>query len=83
MPRKTIFASGESVDGPMGINLMNSGAMLRWVAVRGGYHDWAVYAGPVDCSIDEVKNNGDKVYDARTIRNLVPCNQEAFKLYRQ
>ncbi len=40
----SIFARGLTKDNAAGINLTNSGKTLRWVAVRGGIHDWAIYA---------------------------------------
>lgn len=38
-----IFAKGEILDGPTGCNVANTGKMMRWVAVRGDIHDWAIY----------------------------------------
>ena len=38
-----IFDSGTVSDNSIGINISDSGELLRWVAVRGGIHDWAIY----------------------------------------
>lgn len=81
MPPNTIFAQGEAIDGPLGINIMGSGKMLRWVAVRGGIWDWAIYAGWT-MPYEQVAKTGDKVHDMATIRRLVPCDKEAQEMYR-
>jgi len=57
MPPHTIFAQGELVDSPEDCNLANTGKTTRWVAVRGGIHDWAIYAqNPhyIDCDDLEI-----------------------------
>lgn len=82
MPPKTIFAQGEAVDGPSGINMTGSGQMLRWVAVRGGIWDWSIYAGWNTTSYEEIARTGDKVHDAATIKRLVSCDKEAMEMYR-
>lgn len=82
MESGAIFLSGMSVDGPEGINMDRSGKMLHWVAVRGGIHDWAIYCGLEDWSKELVASNGNKVTDEQTIKRLVPCDNEAFKMYR-
>ena len=82
MQPATIFAKGESADSPEGINMTNSGKTLRWVAVRGGIHDWAIYCHWADKDFDWIRRRGDKVYSASAIRKLCPCNDEAFRRYR-
>jgi hypothetical protein len=82
MPAKTIFAQGEAIDGPLGINMTGSGKMLRWVAVRGGIWDWAIYVGRNTSSYEEIARTGDKVHDIATIKRLVPCDKEAMEMYR-
>lgn len=77
-----IFATGTINDGPTGINMSRSERTLRWVATRGGIHDWAIYAGPEDWSEDAVKRQGDKVTSEHNIKKLVPCDDEAFGMYR-
>lgn len=39
----TIIARGEMLDIPGGLDMNNSRESLRWIAVRGGIHDWAIY----------------------------------------
>ena len=82
MKPETIFATGTAFDNASGINMTNSGKVLRWVAVRGGFHDWCIYCHYADKSEYEVKSNGDKVFNKDIIRRLVPCDDEAFGYYR-
>ena len=82
MKPNTIFLSGMSIDSPEGINMDRSGKMLHWVAIRGGIHDWAIYCGLQDWSKELVASNGNKVTFEETIKRLVPCDEEAFKMYR-
>ena len=77
------FASGFVLDNPDGVNMSNSGKLLRWVAIRGkGYHDWAIYIHFADRSEDAAAQEGDKVCLERHIKQLIPCEDEAFGLYR-
>lgn len=82
MKPNTIFAKGEIVDSPDGININNSGKQLRWVAVRGGIHDWAIYCHLAEKEYEWIKDWGDKVHSEQNIKKLVPCDDEAFKMYR-
>lgn len=85
MPSDTIFAQGTIKDDPSGINMANTGKDLKWVAVRGGIHDWAIYCDNVyfpQATFQDVRNYGDKVHDEVHIRKLVECDDEAFKMYR-
>lgn len=87
MKPDTIFAKGELVDDPDGINLARTGNKVRWVAVRGGIHDWAIYAqnphyGELNYDFDWVRRHGDKVTSEANIKKLVPCDDEAFAMYR-
>jgi len=82
MPPKTIFATGEILDNPHGINMTNSGKRLRWVAVRGGMWDWAIYCHWAEHSAEWVSRQGDKVMSEHNIKHLVDCDDEAFAMYR-
>ena len=77
-----IFATGTTTDDPAGINMTNSGAELRWVATRGGIHDWAIYIHHAYNDEVWIKANGDKVTGEANIKKLVPCDDEAFGMYR-
>ena len=79
-----IIDTGVTIDNYTGINMSNSDKVLRWVAVRGrGYWDWAIYIQLDTWSVDAVVNHGDKVNTKEYIQRLVPCDEEALKLYRR
>ena len=83
MEPDTIFARGVIVDSPDGINMMNSGRLLKWVACRGGIWDWAIYCCYDDeCDYEYAKQSGEKVHNEHNIKKLVECDTGAFKMYR-
>jgi len=82
MPEHTIFAHGETVNSPEGINMSNDGRSLRWIAKRGQIHDWAIYIGIASWDDRMVASNGDKVTGKENIKKLVPCDDEAFGMYK-
>jgi len=56
---------------------------IRWIAKRGNnYHDWTIYYGLMSWSILRISREGDKCFSKSVIRRLVPCDDEAFGLYR-
>jgi len=56
---------------------------IKWVAVRGqGYYDWAIYYGLPNDSEEHIRFYGDKMFTESVIKRLVPCTEEAYKLYR-
>lgn len=71
-----VFATGELLEQ----RLHNK--QIRWVAKRGGYHDWAIYYNTADKSQEEVLKNGEKVTTESVIKKLVECDEQAFKMYR-
>lgn len=77
-----IFATGIAIDAPGGLFMASTGKELRWVAVRGNIHDWCIYCHFSYKSEQDVANHGDKVCMAANIKKLVPCDDEAFKMYR-
>ncbi len=53
---------------------------VQWWAVRGhGYHDWAIYYGPIGQPIEQC---GIKIANMDIVKSLVPCSAEACLLYR-
>jgi len=73
-----IFAFGEL---PEDIKSIETG-YTKFVAVRGRIHDWAIYKGPETWSWERIKTNGDKIFTKSYIKQLVPCTDEAFEMYR-
>ena len=55
---------------------------IRWVAVRGGIHDWAIYYHHSCHDVDYIARLGDKTFTESIIKRLVPCDDEAFNMYR-
>lgn len=82
MPPGTIFATGTANDDPKGLFMANTNRQLRWVACRGGIHDWAIYCHFADKSEQWIQRHGDKVHMEKHIRKLVPCTDEALAMYR-
>jgi hypothetical protein len=62
--------------------MCGTGRLLRWIAVRGFIHDWAIYVGIIENSNEKVRDFGDKVHNDNDIRRLVPCDDKAFEMYR-
>lgn len=82
MPPSTVFATGITTDDPEGVNIGNTGRELRWAAVRGGIYDWAIYAHEAYHSREYVRDHGIKISNEHNIKKLVPCDEEAFEMYR-
>lgn len=80
-----VFAKGEIANSTDGIYMTDErrGDTLVWVAKRGGMHDWAIYAAWKEQGYGFALSNGQKIATEKYIRKLVPCTDEAFKLYRQ
>lgn len=56
---------------------------VRWIAKRGGGpQDWAIYYHLTDKSYSYIESNGDKCFTELVIKDLVPCNDEAYRAYR-
>jgi hypothetical protein len=71
--------------------------VVKWVAVRGGIHDWAIYHSMdanlckaeyfdsddhLYASFTQIANHGAKLRSETKIREFVPCTDEAFNMYR-
>lgn len=61
--------------------ILHSGP-VKWVAKRVVIHDWCIYYHTADKNELWIENWGDKCTTAEVIRMLVPCTDEAFKMYR-
>ncbi len=77
MKPHTIFAKGGGL-----IEEFSREMNTKWVAVRGGIHDWAIYYAEEGKADEQIRDWGDKCYFEEVIKRLVPCDEEAFKMYR-
>ena len=75
----------------------NKETVVNWVAIRGGIYDWAIYHS-MDANFEpanyfdgdthlkvtdeQIARNGAKLCDKNKIKEFVPCDEEAFKMYR-
>ncbi|MBT3853302.1 hypothetical protein HOF65_04940 [bacterium] len=90
-----ILAGGSFRDNG-GTNIMNTGNKLRWVAIRGGINDFAIYFENIwsndvesmlvypklgDWSDDQIKMYGDKL-PKYMVRELVDIDDKALSRYR-
>jgi hypothetical protein len=82
MEPDTVFDTGLTTDDAKGINMTGSGQQLRWIATRGGIHDWAIYTHLAERDSSWIKKFGDKVHNRKTVKKLVPCDDEALGMYR-
>lgn len=82
MPEDTIFATGTAIDDQYGLFMAGTNKELRWVAVRGGIHDWAIYCHFAEHDVEWIRRHGDKVHSENNIKKLVTCDKESFAMYR-
>ena len=80
LPENTIFAAGVFQD-KAGVNITGINQLLKFVALRGGVFDWAVYVGRVDDSFECVASFGSKISRPSALC-LVDVSDEAKELYR-
>lgn len=84
----TIFAKGITIDCPSGVNMANTNKKIKWVAIRGTINDWAIYIVYINNpyspqpTFEAVAQYGDKIHNRKIIKQLVPCTDEALKMYR-
>jgi len=83
----TIFAKGEILNEELPTPMVSPSEYpnlkLCWVAKRGGYWDWTIYMAKAEQGYEYAETNGDKTYSENNIRFLVPCDDEAFKMFRK
>ena len=100
----TIFAKGEGLiehpwfnDAKGNLEPDGRSVKVHWVAIRGGWHDWAIYHS-LDANLEhgryldgtdhlkatwqQIADHGAKLRDRDKIRELVPCSDEALEMYR-
>ena len=67
-----------------GVAQNEEGDKVKWVAVRGGIADWAVYATTnMDHNDDWIKQYGNKIHSMVIVDQLIPADQTAKDMYRQ
>lgn len=52
------------------------------VKAKGDGIDWAIYAKRAGTYVEDIARYGDKVTSEENIRNICPCDDEVFQLYR-
>lgn len=70
---------------------------VNWLACRGGIHDWAIYHSldanlepddylggftHLEATDEQIKRGGAKLRREDEIKKFVPCDDEAFAMYR-
>lgn len=56
---------------------------VTFVSVKGKSGvDWAIYSAPSGNHTSGIAQYGDKVMSETSIRNICPCDDEVFQLYR-
>jgi len=100
----TIFASGIGLiehpwfnDAKHFLEPDGKSTKVKWVAIRGGIEDWAIYHSmdanicmeeffDCDCHLtasnEVIARSGAKLHNREIIRKFVPCNNEALDMYR-
>jgi len=76
MKPDTVFAKGTITDPRL------YRGEVKWVAIRGGIWDWAIYYHHSTYDFEYISRCGDKCFTEAVIKMLVPCSDEAFKMYR-
>lgn len=81
MKPHTIFASGNTMlEHPWKRDLQVG---VKWIATRGGIHDWAIYfTGNLKAPDKDVADFGDKLHDMKKVVELVPADDSALEMYR-
>ena len=98
----TIFASGIGlIEHPWFNDAKNidenNETPVKWVAIRGGMHDWAIYhsmdanickaryfddSEHLNASDEQIARGGAKLRNTDKIKEFVLCTDEAFEMYR-
>lgn len=73
----TIFARGNGL-----IPELNKDKKVKWIALRGYIHDWAIYYDEENKSEENIRDWGDKIYNKEVVKRLVPCDGEASSMYK-
>ena len=82
-----VFAKGEILNKELPTPMVRPSESpdlnLCWVAKRGGYWDWTIYLCKQELGYKYALAHGDKTFSENNIRLLVPCDDEAYKMFRR
>ena len=56
---------------------------IKFVAVRGGAADWAVYIGSMEVDLEKIRTIGDKLTDKKLIQRWTEATEGAMRRYRE
>lgn len=76
LPADTIFSTGIIRD------LRLDKDNIKWIAVKGGGDDWALYYAPAKTAISDMLKSSIKVTTESIIKRLVGCTDKALTKYR-
>jgi|GEM_PF-6399706 len=62
---------------------LHEGMWVKWIAKRELTCEWAIYMGHEDVPWKFIINGGQKIYTTSEIKKLVPCDYEAFQMYKR
>ena len=82
IPSHQIFATGKARDTELRIGISHTGKPWKWIAVKGGGADWAIYCSPDYRTDERIHGLGEKVHDKDVIKLLVKCDDSALEIYR-
>jgi hypothetical protein len=84
IPDGEVFATGVLPNSPEGIYMTGEhfGESLKWIAIKGYAHDFAIYYHWFYYSEEYIKEQGQKVTSKGNILKCIPCDEEVINLYR-
>lgn len=85
IPMGEHFRMGVFSDSPTGLYMTSEdhNKLIKFVAVKGGADDWAVYVGNIEDSYQQVALNGLKITSEDNIMRAVPCTDDVLRRYRK
>lgn len=78
----SIIEGGVARDDKNGVNFHASGEFVKWLAVKGGNDDWAIYFDKLHSKDEQIKTCGFKV-SVENVRNLVVVSDHVLARYRK
>lgn len=83
IPYGEIFDRGTATDNAEGINMTDSGNVLKWIAKKGGGDDWNIYVHFDGHDEAFIKKHGQKISDKDNVRKLITCDDQMMAKYRK